>query len=198
MPYKNIVYIIYPKGTAPEVVRMLEAAIKDAKATIREELKGKSFTRSDFTSRLKSIIAGRIAGLPIKARVAIIEKVDVGVPADRAADLLAIWNPAVEDFRLVELIDFEKVTDPEITIKPEIPIGEPWFTVGMYKTFGKTGSTILIGGGLGALTFILAAASGVDWKTALIASLILGGFAGAITYITMAGVEAGIPVAYRR
>jgi hypothetical protein len=67
----------------------------------------------------------------------------------------------------------------------------------MYKTFGKWGSTAIVGGGVGFLTFLFTALTGVDWKYALLAALISGGIAAGITYITMAGVEAGIPIKAR-
>jgi hypothetical protein len=68
----------------------------------------------------------------------------------------------------------------------------------MYKTFGKWGSTALVGGLTAGITFFPLIFAGVDWKLALIAAIITGGFTGIVTYIAMAGVEAGIPVAYRR
>jgi hypothetical protein len=198
MPYENIVYIIYPKGTPPEVTRMVDAALRDAKLAIYEELKGKTMTSSDYTSRLKSILASKTAGLPTRVRIAIAEKVDAGISETTLADTLAIRNPATEDFKHVRLPHFERIADPEITIRPEIAIGGPYFAPGMYKTFGKWGSTALVGGLTAGITFFPLILAGVDWKLALLAAIITGGFAGIVTYITMAGVEAGIPIAVRK
>jgi hypothetical protein len=198
MAFENIVYIIYPKGTPPEVTRMIDVAIRDAKLAIHEELKGKTFTSTDYLSRIKSILASKTAGLPTKLRIAIAEKVDSGIPESALADALAIRNPATEDFKAVRLPHFERIADPEITIRPEIAVGGPYFAPGMYKTFGKWGSTALVGGLTAGITFFPLILAGVDWKLALIAAIITGGFAGIVTYITMQGVEAGIPVTYRK
>jgi len=198
MPFENIVYIIYPKGTPPEVTRMIDVAIRDTKLAIHEELKGKTFTSSDYLSRIKSILTSKTAGLPTKLRIAIAEKVDAGIPESALADALAIRNPATEDFKTVRLPHFEKIADPEITIRPEIAVGGPYFAPGMYKTFGKWGSTALVGGLTAGITFFPLILAGVDWKLALIAAIITGGFAGIVTYITMQGVEAGIPIALRK
>jgi len=198
MPFENIVYIIYPKGTPPEVTRMIDVAIRDTKLAIHEELKGKTFTSTDYLSRIKSILTSKTAGLPTKLRIAIAEKVDSGIPESALADALAIRNPATEDFKAVRLPHFERIADPEITIRPEIAVGGPYFAPGMYKTFGKWGSTALVGGLTAGITFFPLILVGVDWKLALIAAIITGGFAGIVTYITMQGVEAGIPLALRK
>lgn len=198
MAFENIVYIIFPKGTPPEVTRMIDAALRDAKLAIYEELKGKTFTSTDYLSRIKSILASKTAGLPTKVRIAIAEKVDSSVSESALADALAIRNPATEDFKHVRLPHFEKIADPEITIRPEIAVGGPYFAPGMYKTFGKWGSTALVGGLTAGITFFPLILAGVDWKLALVAAIITGGFAGIVTYITMQGVEAGIPVTYRK
>jgi hypothetical protein len=198
MSFENLVYIIYPRGTPPEVTRMMDAAIRDAKLAIYEELKAKTFTSTDYLSRLKSILAAKMAGLPTKVRVAIAEKIAAGTSETALADALAIRSPATEEFKTVRLPHFERLADPEITIRPEIPVGGVYFAPGMYKTFGKWGSTALVGGGTAALTFFPLIFAGVDWKLALIAAIITGGFAGIVTYITMAGVEAGVPVSAKR
>jgi hypothetical protein len=198
MPFENIVYIIYPKGTPPEVTRMIDVAIRDTKLAIHEELKGKTFTSSDYLSRIKSILTSKTAGLPTKLRIAIAEKVDSGIPESALADALAIRNPATEDFKHIRLPHFERIADPEITIRPEIAVGGPYFAPGMYKTFGKWGSTALVGGLTAGITFFPLILAGVDWKLALLAAIITGGFAGIVTYITMQGVEAGIPIALRK
>jgi hypothetical protein len=56
MAFENIVYIIFPKGTPPEVTRMIDAALRDAKLAIYEELKGKTFTSTDYLSRMDFIL----------------------------------------------------------------------------------------------------------------------------------------------
>jgi hypothetical protein len=190
----NIIYIFYPKGVPAAVKSSIEASLKSAVEDFKKEIRTakKTYTSAEYLSRLKSLITPKLAGLPVTVRVATVEGVE-GDKREIASKLLG-WMPEVEDFIDLEAPHFTQTSDPEIVIKPEISIGGLYFAPGMYKTFGKWGSTAIVGGGIGFLTFLFAALAGADWKYALLAALITGGIAAGITYITMAGVEAGIPI----
>jgi hypothetical protein len=198
LPKRNKVYVFLPKGIPPAVRSSIESSLKSAVDDFKKEFRTarKTYTSSEFLSKLKSLITPKLAGLPVTVRVATVAEVE-GDDGEIASKLVG-WIPEVEDFITLDAPHFAQISDPEITIRPEIPIGGVYFAPGMYKTFGKWGSTAIVGGGIGFLTFLFTALAGVNWKTALIASLITGGIAAGITYITMSGVEAGIPVAARR
>jgi hypothetical protein len=198
MPKQNIVFLFYPKGAPAAVRTSIETSLKSAIDDLKKEIRTakKTYTSSEYLSRLKSAISAKLAGLPVSVRIATVEGVE-GDKREIASKLLG-WMPEIEDYIDLEAPHFTQIADPEIVIKPEIPIGGPYFAPGMYKTFGKWGSTAIVGGGVGFLTFVFTALTGVDWKYALLAALISGGIAAGITYITMAGVEAGIPVAMRK
>jgi hypothetical protein len=197
MPLKTLVYTFYSRDVSPETLRLIDESRRMAIQETAEELRGKSFDRSTFLTTYKRRLAEKITRLPTRTRIAIVEGVERDEPEDRIAHIVAQWEPRREGFRVDVFPHFEKVTDPEI-VMPEIKIEGPWFTIGMYQTFGKTGSATLVGGGLAALTLLLSLAFGAKWYEALLAALIVGGIAGTVTYITMAGVEAGVPVALRK
>jgi hypothetical protein len=194
VPKQNIIFIFYPKGAPAAVRTSIETSLKSAIEDLKKEIRTakRTYASSDFLSRLKSTISAKLTGLPVSVRIATVEGVE-GDKSEIASKLLG-WMSEIEDYITLETPHFTQIADPEITIRPEIPIGGVYFAPGMYKTFGKWGSTAIVGGGIGFLTFLFTALAGVNWKTALIASLITGGIAAGVTYITMAGVEAGIPI----
>lgn len=112
MPKKNLIYVFFPRETRPEIVAMIEAAIKDTSRELVTEIKGRSFTLSDYLTSYKTKLSGKLAGLPIKARIAIIQNVERDVPPDEAARRIGIWDERNETFKLHEIFDFEKVIDP--------------------------------------------------------------------------------------
>jgi hypothetical protein len=199
MPKKSIIYTFYPRDITPETLRLIDESRRVAREETAEELRGKSFDHATFLATYKRKLMEKLSRLPMgpRLRVAIVEGVERDEREDRIASVAAQWDPRKEGFRADSIPYFEKVTDPEITIRPEIgitPAPSPWFTIGMYKTFGKTGSAALVGGALATITLLVGLAIGAKWYEVLLAALLVGGLAGAITYITMAGVEAGIPL----
>jgi hypothetical protein len=198
MPKKSVVYTFFPREITPETLKLIDESRRVAREETAEELRGKSFDRSTFLSTYKRKLTEKLARLPAAARirVAIVEGVERDEPEDRIARMIAQWDPRREMFRADSFPHFEKVTDPPeiVAVAPE----GPWFTIGMYKTFGKTGSAALVGGGLGAFTFIISLAIGAKWYEALLAALVAGGLSAAVTYIIMSGVEAGIPLRVMR
>lgn len=134
MPYRNILYVFYTKGTPPEIVKMIESAMRETYNTMHEELKGKTFTSSEYNSKFKSILASRLAGLPVKTRIAVLEKIDTAIPPDRAAFQLALWNPATEEFKATEYPYFEKIIDPLVNPEQNTALGYLILTLGLIPT----------------------------------------------------------------
>ena len=73
----------------------------------------------------------------------------------------------------------------------------PFGTVGFCQTFGTEGAALIAGIGAATLVLLLSLAFNLDWKTALLVTLLSGGTVGTITYFTCKGVEAGVPIALR-
>ena len=115
MPKKNIIYIFYPKGTPAEVVRIIDAAVRDTRRELIEEQRGRSFTKADHLKAIKTKLSTKLAGLPARFRITILERIERDIPPDHAARTLALWNEATEEYRHIEIPDFESVTDPTIT-----------------------------------------------------------------------------------
>jgi len=194
----NYILVFYPKGLAGELRSALEAAVRSAGEDIKREVRAKpSLTQSDFLSRFKALIREKTRAFPATLRIAILEGAERGIPVPEMASKILGHDPRVEDYLTIEVPSFQRIEDPEYGFPVKVEAG-PFFTVGLYQTFGKTGSTILFGGATFLLTFLIGTIAGADWRWTLLTAILAGGMAAGITYIVMSGVEAGIPVAMRR
>jgi hypothetical protein len=194
----NYILIFHPKGLAGELRSALEAAVRSAGEDIKREIRAKpSLTQSDFLSRFKTLIQEKTRAFPATIRIAILEGAERGTSISDIATKILGHDPRVEDYISIEMPSFQRIADPEFPVKFQVETG-PFFTVGIYQTFGKTGSTILFGGATFLIAFLIGTLAGVDWRWTLLSAALVGGVAATITYITMSGVEAGLPIAVRK
>jgi len=111
MAKENLVYVIVPRGTSGEFLKVLEATVHDAQTKAAQSMAA-SFDSKTLLQKIKSLIMEKAKALPFSVRIVMVEGVERGENIDRVAHQIAGVDPQKEQYSTISLPYFISAIDP--------------------------------------------------------------------------------------
>lgn len=111
MAKENLVYVIVPRGTSGEFLKVLEATVHDAQTKAAQSM-AVSFDSKTLLQKIKSLIMEKAKAMPFTVRIVMVEGVERGENIDRVAHQIAGVDPQKEQYNTISLPYFISAIDP--------------------------------------------------------------------------------------
>lgn len=114
MAKENLVYVIVPKGTSGEFLKVLDAAVREAQTRAAQSFKvgSQSFDSKTLLTKMKDFIMERAKAMPFTVRIVMVEGVERGENIERVGRQIAGIDPQKEQYNVISLPYFISAIDP--------------------------------------------------------------------------------------